>query len=118
MKQHDESVQGDSDDENGASKAVLWTSAIAEADIFLRQSNYQRAEELYTYALSLQENDSHVLICRSRCKALNGDARGAEKDADKVLLQDPKNAKALLCKAEALFTSGDFEMSMVCHIFI
>ncbi|KAJ3275391.1 Tetratricopeptide repeat protein 25 [Terramyces sp. JEL0728] len=108
-----ESTDGDTDGERETPKVVLWTSAIAEADIFLRQSDYKRAQELYSYALTLQPDDPHVLICRSRCKALNGDARGAERDADQVLKLDPKNAKGLLSKADALFTSGDFEMSMV-----
>ncbi|KAI8894752.1 hypothetical protein BC833DRAFT_623669 [Globomyces pollinis-pini] len=113
---------------------ILRNTLIAEADLFLRFSDYQQgsdvhrpltfeqveivyfklsAENLYTQALELDGNDIHVLLCRSRCRVLNGNPMGAGLDADKILSVDPKHVRGIICKADALFTLGDFEMAMV-----
>jgi tetratricopeptide (TPR) repeat protein len=100
-------------DEITADELAKITTSIAEADSFLRLSNYEKAEELYTNALPYFPSNAHILISRSQCRVLRGDYKGAEKDADALLTLDPKSTKAILCKANSLFANGDFEMAMV-----
>ncbi|KAI8924933.1 hypothetical protein BC831DRAFT_401767 [Entophlyctis helioformis] len=92
---------------------ILVSSLIAEADLFTRHADYPAAIQLYTRALELKPGHVHLLICRSRCRALQGDTTGALKDADEILAQDAKSARGIMCKADALFAAGDFEMAMV-----
>lgn len=64
----------------------------------------------------MNPNDKNALIARSKCYLLLGNPRKALDDAEKVLQINPKdsnNAKAIYCKAEALYHLGDFEMSLV-----
>lgn len=52
-------------------------------------------------------------MARSRCYLLLGEPKLALADAETALRLDPKHAKALLQKAEALYYCGEFEMSLV-----
>lgn len=52
-------------------------------------------------------------MARSKCYLLLGEPRLALADAESALKIDPKDAKALLRKAEALYYCGEFEMSLV-----
>jgi tetratricopeptide (TPR) repeat protein len=52
-------------------------------------------------------------VARSKCYLLLGEPRLALTDAEMALKLDPKHAKALLQKAEALYYCGEFEMSLV-----
>lgn len=92
---------------------ITLSSLISEADIFLRQSNYKRAVEMYTAALKIDPQNQHILLNRSQCRVIIGDNHGSDSDANILLEKDPKNLKAILCKANALFALGDFEMAMV-----
>jgi tetratricopeptide (TPR) repeat protein len=92
---------------------ITLSSLISEADIFLRQTNYKRAEEMYTAALKIDPQNQHILLNRSQCRVIIGDNHGSDADANSLLQTDPKNLKAILCKANALFALGDFEMAMV-----
>nr|XP_012215080.1 PREDICTED: tetratricopeptide repeat protein 25 isoform X1 [Linepithema humile] len=70
----------------------------------------------FTQALDLNSNDKNALIARSKCHLLLGNPRKALDDAEMALQVNPKdssNAKAIYCKAEALYHLGDFEMSLV-----
>ncbi|EFN83352.1 Tetratricopeptide repeat protein 25 [Harpegnathos saltator] len=67
-------------------------------------------------ALDLNPNDKNALIARSKCHLLLGEPQKALDDAEAALRLNPKdssNAKAVYCKAEALYHLGDFEMSLV-----
>ena len=106
--------QGDNQEgEMSGEQAIQFSSIIAEADVLMRLFQYSNAEKLYTKALGVQPKNIHVLICRSRCRALNGNPAGSLQDADAILKIDPKNFTGLLCKADALFAEGDFENAMV-----
>ncbi|KAJ3300904.1 hypothetical protein HDV03_001684, partial [Kappamyces sp. JEL0829] len=82
---------------------IKWSTYVAEADVAMRHSDYGKAEELYTKALWIQPDNIHVLNFRSKCRALNGDFVHAEKDADHILLIDPKSPIGHMCKADALY---------------
>nr|XP_012215081.1 PREDICTED: tetratricopeptide repeat protein 25 isoform X2 [Linepithema humile] len=73
-------------------------------------------EKAHIKALDLNSNDKNALIARSKCHLLLGNPRKALDDAEMALQVNPKdssNAKAIYCKAEALYHLGDFEMSLV-----
>lgn len=52
-------------------------------------------------------------VARSKCYLLLGEPKAALEDAETALRLDPKHAKALLHKAEALYYCGEFELSLV-----
>ncbi|XP_031844039.1 outer dynein arm-docking complex subunit 4 isoform X1 [Nomia melanderi] len=67
-------------------------------------------------ALNLEPNDRNALIARSKCYLLLGEPKKALQDAENALQYKMKNAnmaKAIYCKAEALYHLGDYEMSLV-----
>ena len=51
-------------------------------------------------ALELQAGDKNALVCRSRCRILLGDTRGALEDAENALKIDPQ-----FVKGEQFYTS-------------
>lgn len=64
----------------------------------------------------MNPNDKNALIARSKCHLLLGNPQKALDDAEMALQvksKDSSNAKAIYCKAEALYHLGDFEMSLV-----
>lgn len=89
---------------------------VNEATAHLKNGNYQKAMCLYSQALELEPNDKSALIARSSCYLLLGEPRKALDDAETALqrkLKDSSNARAIYCKAEALYHLGDYEMSLV-----
>ncbi|XP_076629207.1 uncharacterized protein LOC143345716 [Colletes latitarsis] len=67
-------------------------------------------------ALDLEPNDKTALIARSKCHLLLGEPQKALQDAESALqhkLKSVNMAKAMYCKAEALYHLNDFEMSLV-----
>nr|XP_012147818.1 PREDICTED: tetratricopeptide repeat protein 25 [Megachile rotundata] len=89
---------------------------VNEAMAHVKNENYYKAMYLYDKALELEPNDNNALIARSKCHLLLGEAEKALQDAENALQHKLKNAnmaKAIHCKAEALYHLGDFEMSLV-----
>lgn len=64
-------------------------------------------------AIELAPEEKAAYVARSRCYLLLGEPKLALEDAETALKLDPKHAKALLQKAEALYYCGEFEMSLV-----
>lgn len=64
-------------------------------------------------AIELAPEEKAAYVARSKCHLLLGEPRLALVDAEEALKLDPKDAKALLRKAEALYYCGEFEMSLV-----
>ncbi|XP_072743692.1 outer dynein arm-docking complex subunit 4-like isoform X2 [Anoplolepis gracilipes] len=92
------------------------TLLVNEATVHVKNGNYNKAIFLYNQALDLNPNDKNALIARSKCHLLLGDPQKALDDAEAALRLNPKNssnAKAVYCKAEALYHLGDFEMSLM-----
>ncbi|XP_067214113.1 outer dynein arm-docking complex subunit 4 isoform X2 [Linepithema humile] len=99
-----------------ASLIVQNAILVNEAIVHVKNGNYNKAIFLYNQALDLNSNDKNALIARSKCHLLLGNPRKALDDAEMALQVNPKdssNAKAIYCKAEALYHLGDFEMSLV-----
>ncbi|KAJ8019702.1 Tetratricopeptide repeat protein 25 [Holothuria leucospilota] len=91
----------------------LLQSYIGEAEDHMRKRDYSRALEGWNLALEIESNDKNCLVARSKCHLKLGDAKAALKDAEAALEDDPEFNKGLYQKAEALYQSGDFEMSLV-----
>ncbi|KAL2912351.1 Tetratricopeptide repeat protein 25 [Polyrhizophydium stewartii] len=106
-------LRGGSEAPKLTDQMILLSSLVAEADLFTRHADYAAAIALYSRALELKPSSTHLLICRSRCRALQGDTAGALADAEAILALEPKSSRGILCKADALFAAGDFEMAMV-----
>ncbi|CAH0689873.1 unnamed protein product [Chilo suppressalis] len=74
---------------------------------------YERALIALDKAVELAPEEKAAYVSRSKCYLLLGEPRQALADAETALGLDPKHAKALLQKAEALYYCGEFEMSLV-----
>ncbi|KAG6450434.1 hypothetical protein O3G_MSEX006563 [Manduca sexta] len=84
-----------------------------EATGHLKNGNYERALTSLYKAIELAPEEKAAYVARSKCYLLLGEPRSALADAEAALKLDPKDAKALLRKAEALYYCGEFEMSLV-----
>ncbi|XP_071822237.1 outer dynein arm-docking complex subunit 4-like isoform X3 [Apostichopus japonicus] len=91
----------------------LLQSYIGEAEDHMRKRDFKRALEGLNLALEIEPNDKNCLVARSKCHLKLGDAKAALKDAEAALEDDGEFNKGLYQKAEALYQSGDFEMSLV-----
>ncbi|XP_051158776.1 V-type proton ATPase catalytic subunit A-like isoform X2 [Leptopilina boulardi] len=89
---------------------------VDEAAGHIKNGMFTKAIVLYNQALELSPNDKNALIARSKCYLLLGEPQKALQDAEAAIrgkLKDPKNARAIYYKAEALYHLGDFELSLV-----
>ncbi|KAJ8726591.1 hypothetical protein PYW07_001289 [Mythimna separata] len=84
-----------------------------EATGHIKNGNYDRGLNSLAKAIELAPDEKAAYVARSKCYLLLGEPRSALVDAEAALRLDPKNAKALLRKAEALYYCGEFEMSLV-----
>ncbi|XP_041988801.1 outer dynein arm-docking complex subunit 4-like [Aricia agestis] len=85
--------------------------ALARAE--LMRERYRTALSFVNKAIELAPDEKAAYVARSKCYLLLGEPRKALADAETALTLDPKHAKALLQKAEALYYCGEFEMSLV-----
>ncbi|XP_076652636.1 outer dynein arm-docking complex subunit 4 isoform X2 [Halictus rubicundus] len=89
---------------------------VNEAMAHVKNENYHKAMCLLNQALNLEPNDRNALIARSKCHLLLGEPQKALQDAENALnykMKSANMAKAMYCKAEALYHLGDYEMSLV-----
>ncbi|XP_076303910.1 outer dynein arm-docking complex subunit 4-like isoform X2 [Lasioglossum baleicum] len=89
---------------------------VNEAMAHVKNENYHKAMYLLNQALNLEPNDRNALIARSKCHLLLGESQKALQDAENALkykMESANMAKAIYCKAEALYHLGDYEMSLV-----
>ncbi|XP_033229071.1 V-type proton ATPase catalytic subunit A-like [Belonocnema kinseyi] len=92
------------------------SSMLALGNREMRCGNLKIALNCINKALELSPNDKNALIARSKCYLLLGEPQKALQDAEAAIrgkLKDPKNARAIYYKAEALYHLGDFELSLV-----
>ncbi|CAG4943773.1 unnamed protein product [Colias eurytheme] len=85
--------------------------ALARAEMM--RERYRTALMFVDKAIELAPEEKAAYVSRSKCYLLLGEPRRALEDAETALKLDPKHAKALLQKAEALYYCGEFEMSLV-----
>jgi tetratricopeptide (TPR) repeat protein len=99
--------------ENLATQSLQISAIVSEANILVRLGDYKAAECLYTKALEIQPRNVHLLCCRCRCHSLAENHLASLLDANAILEAEPGNSIAILFKADALFSQGDFENSLV-----
>ncbi|KAL2101685.1 hypothetical protein ACEWY4_003446 [Coilia grayii] len=90
-----------------------FSTYMAEGDQLYHKGDYLKAIDSYTTALILKPDDKNCLVARSRCYVKIGDPENALRDAEASLKEDKEFFKGLYQKAEALYTMGDFEFSLV-----
>ncbi|CAH1774091.1 unnamed protein product [Owenia fusiformis] len=85
----------------------------AEGDTLFKQGEYNKAIESYSTALEIESTDKNCLVARSKCYLQLGDTERALHDAESALAEDKEFHKGLFQKAEALYSMGNFELSLV-----
>ncbi|KAI5640688.1 hypothetical protein NE865_07006 [Phthorimaea operculella] len=85
--------------------------ALARAEMM--RERYRTALTFVDKAIELAPEEKAAYVARSQCYLLLGEPKLALDDAETALKLDPKHAKALLRKAEALYYCGEFELSLV-----
>jgi Tfp pilus assembly protein PilF len=102
MAQESIKTNGGPPHEKLSEEKIKWSNYVAEADVYMRNYDYSKAEEMFSLALDIEPSNMHALTCRSQVRNLNGDAKKAEEDADKIISIDPKSQNGHMCKANAL----------------
>jgi tetratricopeptide (TPR) repeat protein len=94
-------------------QALEYRAIVAEGNTLYHAKEYRRAIEAFTQAMEKQKEDQNVLIYRAKCYIQVGEPDEALRDVDLVLRDHPTNPKAILTKAEAYFSMGEFEFALV-----
>lgn len=101
------------DDKSDAGPRSSFEAYRAEGDLLFKQQEFRKALETYNLALELRPDDRNCLVARSRCYLQLGNSAKALKDADASMKDDGTFFRGILCKADALYFQGDFEMALV-----
>ena len=90
-----------------------YKALVSEGGTLYRAKEYRRAIDAFTLAMEKQKEDQNILIDRANCYIQVGQPEDALKDIDNVLRSHPNNPRAILTKAEAYFSMGEFEFALV-----
>lgn len=92
-----------------------YKALLSEGMALYRRNEFQRAIDAFTKASdqSPDNSDKEILIERADCYIQIGKPELALEDVNKVLQDRPKNPRAILTKAEAYFSMGEFEFALV-----
>ena len=90
-----------------------YKALVSEGGTLYRAKEYRRAITAFTLAMDKQKEDQNILIDRANCYIQVGQPEDALKDIDVVLKNQPNNPRAILTKAEAYFSMGEFEFALV-----
>jgi tetratricopeptide (TPR) repeat protein len=94
-------------------QALEYRAIVAEGKTLYHAKEYRRAIEAFTTALEKQKEGQSVLIDRANCYIQVGQPDDALRDVDLVLRDHPESPQAILTKAEAYFSMGEFEFALV-----
>ena len=86
---------------------------VSEGSILYKRNDYYRAIEAFSKVIDKNKDNLDVLINRANCYIQIGRPEDALTDIDQVLHAQPKNPHAILAKAEAYFSMGEFEFALV-----
>lgn len=92
---------------------LQYKALVSEGATLYRAQEYRRAIDAFTQAMEAQKDDPNVLIDRANCYIQIGQPEDGLKDIDTVLKEQPNNPRAILTKAEAYFSMGEFEFALV-----
>lgn len=94
-------------------QALEYRAIVAEGKTLYHAKECRRAIEAFTTAMEKQKDDQSVLIDRANCYIQVGQPEDALRDVDLVLRDHPGSPQAILTKAEAYFSMGEFEFALV-----
>ena len=92
---------------------LAYKALVNEGGALFRAKEYRRAIEAFTQAMDKQKEDQSILIDRANCYIQVGQPEDALRDIDIVLRDNQNNPRAILSKAEAYFSMGEFEFALV-----
>lgn len=92
-----------------------YKALLSEGVALYRRNEYHRAIEAFTKASEqgTENSSNEILIDRADCYIQVGKPELALEDVNRVLQDNPKNPRAILTKAEAYFSMGEFEFALV-----
>jgi thioredoxin-like negative regulator of GroEL len=90
-----------------------YKALVSEGAALFRAREYRRAIEAYSQAMERQKDEQSILIDRANCYIQVGQPEDAIRDVDRVLQHQSTNPRAILTKAEAYFSMGEFEFALV-----
>jgi tetratricopeptide (TPR) repeat protein len=90
-----------------------YLAIVAEGRALYHGKEFRRAIEAFSNAMEKQKEDPSVLIDRANCYTRVGQPEDALRDIELVLRENAGHARAILAKAEAYFSMGEFEFALV-----
>lgn len=90
-----------------------YKALVSEGQTLYYRNEYHRAIDAFTKAINNNKDDLDILIDRANCYVQVGNPKAALLDINSVLKENPNNTRAILAKAEAFFSMGEFEFALV-----
>jgi tetratricopeptide (TPR) repeat protein len=90
-----------------------YKALVQEGQVLYYRNEFYRAIEAFTKASTNNKDDLGILIDRANCYIQVGNTRAALTDINAVLHKKPEDTRAILAKAEAFFSMGEFEFALV-----
>ena len=90
-----------------------YRAIVAEGRTLYQAQQYRRAIDAFSQAMDIQKEDQSILIDRANSYIKVGQPEDALKDVDAFLSKNPNDPRAILTKAEAYFSMGEFEFALV-----
>ena len=90
-----------------------YKALVSEGLTLYYRSEYRRAINAFTKAINNNKEDLDILINRANCYIQIGNPKQALIDVNTVLKDKPEDTRAILAKAEAFFSMGEFEFALV-----
>lgn len=90
-----------------------YRAIVSEGRTLYQSQEYRRAIEAFSQAMEKQKEDQSILIDRANSYIKVGQPEDALKDIDNYLKNKPNDPRAILTKAEAYFSMGEFEFALV-----
>lgn len=90
-----------------------YRALVSTGQTLYYRNEYHRAIEAFTKAINNNKEELGILIDRANCYIQVGNPKAALIDINNVLKVHPNDTRAILAKAEAFFSMGEFEFALV-----
>ena len=90
-----------------------YKALVCEGQTLYFRNEFYRAIDSFTKATNINKEDVSILIDRANCYIQVGNPKAALLDINAVLKNKPDDTRAILAKAEAFFSMGEFEFALV-----
>jgi tetratricopeptide (TPR) repeat protein len=92
---------------------LQYRAYVQEGQVLYYRCEFRRAIDVFTKAININKETLGILVDRANCYIQVGDPRAALTDINAVLTVKPEDTRAMLAKAEAFFSMGEFEFALV-----